>query len=53
MLQKALIAGILVVGTMALHALGLDVLLRVIMRSRALDRSGFVPVIGMVIGLTC
>ena len=53
MLVKMLIAGGLVVATVAMHAIGFDVLLRVIMRSRALDRSGFVPVIGMVIGLTC
>ena len=53
MLLKMLIAGGLVVATVAMHAIGFDVLLRVIMRSRALDRSGFVPVIGMVIGLTC
>ena len=53
MLLKMLIAGGLVVATVAMHAVGFDVLLRVIMRSRALDRSGFVPVIGMVIGLTC
>ena len=53
MLLKMLIAGGLVVATVAMHAVGFDVLLRVIMRSHALDRSGFVPVIGMVIGLSC
>ena len=53
MLLKILIAGLLVVVTVAMHAAGFSALLRVIMRSRALDRSGFVPVIGMVIGLTC
>lgn len=53
MLQNALIGGILVVGTVVLQALGLDVLFRVMMRSRALDRSGFRPVISMVVGLSC
>jgi len=53
MLIKTLIAAALVVVTVAMHAVGLDVLLRAIMRSHALDRSGFRPVTGMVIGLTC
>jgi hypothetical protein len=53
MLLKVLIAGGLVVSTVAMHAVGFSALLRVMMRSHALDRSGFVPVVGMVIGLTC
>ena len=53
MLLKLLFAGVLVVATVAMHAVGLDALLRALMRSRALDRTGFRPVTGMVIGLTC
>ena len=53
MLIKILIAGGLVVLTVAMHAVGLDVLLRAMMQSRALDRTGFRPVTGMVIALTC
>jgi len=53
MLLKTLFAVVLVVVTVAMHAVGLDVLLRGLIRSRALDRSGFRPVVGMVIGLTC
>jgi hypothetical protein len=53
MLLKLLIAAGLVVLTVAIHAAGFSVLLRAMMRSRALDRSGFRPVTGMVIGLTC
>jgi hypothetical protein len=43
----------LVVVTVAIHAVGFDALLRAMIRSHALDRSGFRPVTGMVIGLTC
>jgi hypothetical protein len=53
MLLKLLIAAGLVVATVAMHAAGFSALLRAIMRWRALDRSGFRPVTGMVIGLTC
>ena len=53
MLLKLLIACLLVVITVAIHAAGFSVLLRAMMRSRALARSGFRPVTGMVIGLTC
>jgi hypothetical protein len=53
MLLKLLIAGLLVVVTVAIHAVGFSALLRIILRSHALDRSGFQPVTGMVIGLTC
>jgi hypothetical protein len=53
MLLKLLIAVLLVVLTVAMHAAGFSALLRAMMRSHALDRSGFRPVTGMVIGLTC
>jgi hypothetical protein len=53
MLTIILIAGGLVVVTVGMHAVGFDVLLRGVMRSHALDKSGFRPVTGMVIGLTC
>ena len=53
MLLKTLFAVVLVVSTVAIHAVGLDALLRGLIRSRALDRTGFRPVVGMVIGLTC
>jgi hypothetical protein len=53
MFLQILIACLLVVVTVAMHAVGLDALLRAMIRSRALDRSGFRPVIGLVIGLTC
>jgi hypothetical protein len=52
-MQIILIAGGLVVLTVAMHATGFSALLRVLMRSRALDRTGFRPVTGMVIALTC
>ena len=53
MLIKLLIAAGLVVATVAIHAVGFDALLRVMIRSHALDRSGFGPVTRWVIGLTC
>jgi hypothetical protein len=53
MLIKILFAAGLVVVTVFIHAVGFDVLLRAIMRSHALDTSGFRPVIRWVIGLTC
>jgi len=53
MLLKLLIAAGLVVITVAMHAAGFSALLRAMMRSRALERSGFRPVTGMVLGLTC
>ena len=53
MLTKILIAGGLVVVTVTIHAVGIAVLLRAMIRSHALDKSGFRPVTGMVIGLTC
>jgi hypothetical protein len=53
MLIKIFFAGGLVVVTVFIHAVGFDVLLRAIVRSRALDTSGFRPVTRWVIGLTC
>ena len=53
MLIKLLMAGGLVVGTVVIHAVGIDALLRVIVRSHALALSGFRRVTGFVIGLTC
>jgi hypothetical protein len=53
MLIKILIAGGLVVVTVAIHAVGFDALLRAMMRSQALAKSGFRPVTRLVIGLTC
>jgi hypothetical protein len=53
MLISILAAGLLVVVTVATHAVGFDALLRVLMRSHALAVSGFRPVTGLVIGLTC
>jgi len=51
MLMEILIACLLVVVTVATHAFGFSALLRAMMRSRALDRSGFIT--PFVIGLTC
>ena len=53
MLIKILIAGGLVVVTVAIHAVGFDALLRAMMRSQALAKSGFRAVTRLVIGLTC
>jgi hypothetical protein len=53
MLLKLLIAGGLVVVTVAIHAVGFSALLRAMIRSHALDKSGFRPVILLVISLTC
>jgi len=52
-LMKVLSAGGLVVLTVCIHAVGFDALLRAMVRSHALDTSGFRPVIRLVIGLTC
>jgi hypothetical protein len=52
-LAKLLIAGGLVVVTVAIHAAGFSALLRAIMRWNALATSGFRPVTGLVVGLTC
>jgi hypothetical protein len=53
MLIKILIAAGLVVVTVFIHAVGFDVLLRAMVRSDALAKSGFRHVIRFVIGLTC
>ena len=53
MLIKTLLAIGLVVVTVAIHAVGFSALLRAMIRSHALDQSGFRPVTGIVIGLTC
>jgi hypothetical protein len=52
-LAKLLSAFGLVVVTVAIHAAGVDALLRAIVWSRALDKSGFGRVTLWVIGLTC
>jgi hypothetical protein len=51
MLTKILIACLLVAVTVTIHALGFSALLRAVMRSHALNRSGFITHI--IIGLTC
>jgi hypothetical protein len=53
MLLKLLLAVGLVVVTVAMHAAGCSALLRGLMRSHALDRTGFRPVTGIVIALAC
>ena len=53
MLREILIAGGLAVVTVAIHGVGFDALLRAIMWSRALARSGVWRVGPLVIGLTC
>jgi hypothetical protein len=52
MLVKLLFAGGLVVVTVVIHAVGFSALLRAILRSHALDRSGFRIVTGLLFGLT-
>ena len=51
MLTQIFMACLLVVVTVAMHAVGFDLLLRVIVRSHALAKTGFRPVTGLVIGL--
>jgi len=53
MLTKILIAGFPVIVTVGIHTLGFDALLRAIMWSRALARSGVWRVGPLVVGLTC
>ncbi len=53
MLIAILSAAGLVVLTVAIHAIGFDLLLRAMLRSHALDRTGFVPVTRLVTALTC
>jgi len=52
MLVEVLFAGGLVVVTVVIHAVGFSALVRAILRSHALDRSGFWIVTGMLIGVT-
>jgi len=52
-LVKLLFAVGLVVVTVVIHAAGFSALLRAIVWSHALDKSGFLPVIRWVIGLAC
>jgi hypothetical protein len=52
MLINTLIAVCLVFGTVVIHAVGFSALLRALMRSHALDRSGFWVVTRSMIGLT-
>jgi ion channel len=53
MLIKIFLAIGLVVVTVFIHAVGFAALLRAMVRSHALDTSGFLPVTRWVIGLTC
>jgi Ion channel len=53
MLTEILIAGLLVVVTVAMHAVGFALLIRVIVRSHAMAMWGFRLVTGSVIVLTC
>jgi len=53
MLMRIYFAAAGVVLTVVIHALGLDVLLRALFRSKGLAKTGFRPVTGMVIGLAC
>jgi hypothetical protein len=52
-LAKLLFAVGLVVVTVVIHAAGFSALLRAIVWSHALDKSGFLPVTRWVIGLAC
>ena len=52
-LLKLIIACVLVVVSVAMHAAGFAVLLRALLRSHALSTSGFRSVIGLVISLAC
>jgi hypothetical protein len=53
MFVDLLVAGGLVLVTVAIHAVGFDLLLRAMHRSRTLTRSGFRKISGSLIGLTC
>ena len=53
MLPKILFASLLVVVTVSIHAVGFAILLRAMMRTHALTKSGFFPVIRFVIVLMC
>ena len=53
MLMKILMAGGLVVVTVAIHAVGFSALLRAMMRAHVLTVSGSRPFTPLLIGLTC
>lgn len=53
MLTIVLIACLLVVITVAMHAVGFSALLRAVMRSHALTMSGFLPLTRLMVGLAC
>ena len=53
MFTLLLIAALLVVATVTIHAVGFDALMRMLVRSRALNAVGFLPVTRLVIGLAC
>ena len=53
MLAEILVTGGLVVLTVAIHAFGLDALLRAMIRSHVLTTSGLHHVVPAVIGVTC
>jgi len=53
MVRTLLFAVGLVGLTVAIHAAGIVALLRSLLRSRALDTSGFVPITRLVIAMTC
>ena len=53
MLVKLLITCVPVVVNVVMHAVGFAVLLRALIRSHTLTKSGFLPLTGLVICLTC
>jgi hypothetical protein len=53
MILEILIVCLLVLVTVAIHAAGFSGLLRAMLRSHAVDKSGFRPVTLLVMGLTC
>ena len=53
MLAEILIAAGLVVVTVVIHAVGFSVLLRALMRSHALQKSGFRRIYPLLVALTC
>jgi len=53
LLMKILFAGGLVVVTVVIHAVGFSVLLRALMRSHALQKSGFRRIYPLLVALTC
>ena len=53
MLIKILIVSVLVVVTVTIHASGIAMLLRAMIRSHALNQAGFRPVTLLAVSLTC